>query len=79
MKELEKKHTQERYFFIDLMKDPDINDLCDEARSMSEEDRNTRMVKLRDKRDELDFEDSCKLSVFDFVFLISCFIMDSKI
>ena len=60
MKELEKKHKQERDFFIDLLKDPEIEDIRDEAKNMSEEERFERIAKLKDKREELDLEDKCK-------------------
>ena len=60
MRELEKRHAQERDFFVDLLKDPDMEDLRDEAKSMSEDDRHKRIAQLKDKREELDFEDNCK-------------------
>lgn len=60
MTELEKRHNQERDFFLDLLKDPDNEDIREEAKNMSEDERQKRISKLKDKRDELDFQDSCE-------------------
>ena len=60
MTELERRHNQERDFFLDLLKDPDNEDIRDEAKNMSEDDRQKRITQLKDKREELDFEDNCR-------------------
>ena len=62
MAELERRHSQERNFFLDLMKDPDNADIREEAKEMSDDDRHKRISQLKEKRQGLDFEDSCKLS-----------------
>ena len=56
MKELEKKHKQERDFLIELLQDPEADDLRDEVREMSDEEKQERLAKLKSKREELDFE-----------------------
>jgi len=58
MAELEKRHNQERNFFLDLMKDPDNADIREEAKEMSDDDRHKRISQLKEKRQGLDFEDS---------------------
>ena len=62
MAELEKRHDQERDYFLDLLKDPDNEDIRDEAKDMSEDERQKRITQLKEKRENLDFQDSCKLS-----------------
>eukprot|EP00794_Sanderia_malayensis_P006079 gene6079-6782_t len=57
MKELEKKQAKERQFLADILNSSDVDDLCDEARNMPEDERAERIGKLKDKREELDFED----------------------
>ncbi len=66
MKELEKKQIKEREVLAELLNDSDMEDLYDEAKNMTSEERMQRISKLKDKREELDFEDSCKLY---FIFL----------
>ena len=60
MAELEKRHDQERDYFLDLLKDPDNEDIRDEAKDMSEDERQKRITQLKEKRENLDFQDSCK-------------------
>ena len=56
MKELEYKHDHERDIFVDMLQEKESEDLKEEARSMSNDERNERLNKLSEKRDELDFD-----------------------
>ena len=54
LKELERKHTKERDLLLDLLQEGDSEDLREEARGMSADERNKRLAALREKRDRLD-------------------------
>ena len=72
MAELDRRHNQERDFFLDLMKDPDNEDIRDEAKEMSDDERQKRITQLKEKRAALDFEDSCKLNKQVQILKIKC-------
>lgn len=54
---------------LDLLQERESEDLKQESRDMSMDERNERLVKLKTKRDELDFSIKCKnfmICLFDF-------------
>lgn len=62
MKELERKHSKERNLLLDLLQEKESEDLKQEAREMSADQRNERLVKLKMKRNELDLSVKCKFT-----------------
>ena len=55
LKALERKHRSEQEFLMTLLQDEGNQDLREEARGVSEDDRLKRLHELKQKRDELDF------------------------
>ena len=60
MKEVERKHEEERNLFVDMLQEKESQDLKEEANSMSTDERNQRLNKLKAKRVELDFDLKCR-------------------
>ena len=54
LKALEQKHRAEHEFLLTLMQDEGNKELREEARAVSEEDREKRIQELKDKHEDLD-------------------------
>ena len=60
LREVERKHRMERHFLTSLLLDNALEDIRSEAREMSEDERQKRLLELKDERDVLDLDEKGK-------------------
>ena len=57
LREMERKHRMEQRFLSLLLLDNALDDLRGEARDISEDERQKRLMELKDERDALDLDE----------------------
>ena len=60
LREVERKHRMERHFLTSLLLDNALEDIRSEAREMSEDERQKRLLELKDEREVLDLDEKGK-------------------
>ena len=65
--ELERKQRLERQFLFSLLLDNALSDLRDEAREITEDERQKRSVELKNERDVLDLDEKGSVVLFHFI------------
>ena len=63
LREMERKHRMEQIFLSLLLLDNALDDLRDEARQISEDERQKRLAELKDERDALDLDEKGSLQL----------------
>lgn len=64
LREMERKHRMEQIFLSLLLFDNALDDLRDEAREISEDERQKRLAELKDERDALDLDEKGSLHLW---------------
>ena len=57
LREVERKHRMERQFLSSLLLDNALEDIRGEAREISQDERQKRLMELKDERDALDLDE----------------------
>ena len=63
VKEMARKHIEEREQLLSILQDPNFEELCEITHVMTDEDKKTRLMELLDKRDKLDLQNPGIISV----------------
>lgn len=58
VKEMNKKHIEEREQLLSVLQDPSFEELCEVASVISDEDKKKRLLELLDKQQKLNLQNS---------------------